>query len=367
MSGPERSNGPAPGAGAAGGAGPAGSPRVSRRALLAGGAALLASLRPVQAEAPAHGTAARAPYVIYMITYRGETEVEQGFRDYFAQRQIPVDLVVRDIGRDVSRVPGLIDEIRRLKPDLVYTWGTPVTLATVGRWDKPDPQKYITDIPVVFTMVAAPVAAGVVPSLASSGRNVTGAFHVVPLDAQMRAMQAYRPFDALGVLYSRSEPNSVALVAELQTVAEQMQFRLDARPFAANAAGQPVADGVPAMIADMKATGTDWLYLLPDTFLGTIYDITKPAAAAVRLPAFGAAELSIRSGGALAGLVCRYYSVGQLAASKAEAILTGGQPASDVPVETLKRFSLIINMPVAAELDLYPPLAMLNYAEVISG
>ncbi len=341
----------------------------SRRALLqAGGAALLAApLLPRAASAAPPGATAKEPYVIYMITYRGETEVEQGFRDYFAQRQIPVVLVKRDIGRDLGKMPALLDEIHRLKPDLVYTWGTPVTLATVGRWDKPDPAKYVTDIPVVFTMVAAPVAAGVVPSLGSPGRNVTGAFHVVPLDAQMRAMQAYRPIETAGVLYSGSEQNSVAVVEELRKLAPQMGFRLDARTFPAGADGQPTAEGVPALIAEMRASGVNWLYLLPDTFLGTIYDIVRPAAMDAHLPAFGAAELSIRSGGALAGLVCRYYSVGQLAASKAEAILTGGAVPSDLPVETLKRFSLIINMPVARALDLYPPLAMLNYAEVIRG
>ena len=69
------------------------------------------------------------------------------------------------------------------------------------------------------------------------------------------------------------------------------------------------------VIADIKRAGAQWLYLLPDTFLGTIYDRVTPAALAQQLPTFGAAELAVRSGGALAGLVSRYYSVGQLAAA----------------------------------------------------
>jgi len=35
-------------------------------------------------------------------------------------------------------------------------------------------------------------------------------------------------------------------------------------------------------------------------------------------------------------------------------------------VETLKRFSLLINMRVARDLGMYPPIEMLNYAEVIA-
>ena len=50
---------------------------------------------------------------------------------------------------------------------------------------------------------------------------------------------------------------------------------------------------------------------------------------------------------------------------KSEQILVGQTRPADIPVETLRRFSLIVNMEVARALHLYPPLAMLNYAEVI--
>jgi len=35
------------------------------------------------------------------------------------------------------------------------------------------------------------------------------------------------------------------------------------------------------------------------------------------------------------------------------------------PSRTLKRFALIINMSVAKKLGVFPPIAMLNYAEVL--
>ena len=72
------------------------------------------------------------------------------------------------------------------------------------------------------------------------------------------------------------------------------------------------------------------------------------------------------SGAALTGLVSRYYSVGQLAGAKALVILVAGKSPAQVPVETLKRFSLLVNMQVARSLRLYPPIDMLNYAEVIA-
>ena len=88
------------------------------------------------------------PYRIYAITFRGMTDVEKGFQDYFAARRIPVQITFRDLNRDNTRMPGFLDEIRRTKPDLVYTWGTSVTLGVVGTYDAYDPQTQITDIQI---------------------------------------------------------------------------------------------------------------------------------------------------------------------------------------------------------------------------
>src|SRR5258708_9939865 len=99
------------------------------------------------------------PYRIYAITFRGMTDVEKGFQDYFAARRIPVQITFRDLNRDNTRMPGFIEEIRRTKPALVYTWGTSVALGVVGTYDQADPPANITDIPAVFTLVAAPVLA----------------------------------------------------------------------------------------------------------------------------------------------------------------------------------------------------------------
>src|SRR6478672_3462607 len=162
-----------------------------RRLLAAGMSAALPSVLLAQA--------LPRPFKIYMILYRGETEVEQGFRDYLASRRIPVDLIVRDVERDIRKIPDLVVEARQLKVDLIYTWGTPVTLAVAGSEKGVDPLKHVTDIPVVFTMVASPEGSGLVASRTSSRRNLTGAVHVVPIEQQLGAMRAYRPLSKLAV------------------------------------------------------------------------------------------------------------------------------------------------------------------------
>ncbi len=67
----------------------------------------------------------------------------------------------------------------------------------------------------------------------------------------------------------------------------------------------------------------------------------------------------------VAGLVSKYYEVGQFTAYKAEQILWGKRAPQSIPIETLKRFSFIVRLAVAKQIKVLPPLALFNYAEFI--
>ena len=309
--------------------------------------------------------ALQRPLRIYMILYRGETPVEQGFRDYFTSRGVPVELIVRDVAQDVSKVAGLVAEARALKVDLVYTWGTPVTLAVVGKHGKADPAINITDIPVVFTMVASPEGSGLVASRASSTRNITGTSHVVPVDQQLSAMRAYRGFKKIAVIFNPTEPNSVLNVKDLRNAATREGFKLIETPIPLDDQKKPLESSLPTLIAEIARKKPDYLYLGPDSFVGANRKPITEAALEHGLPVFSATEVALREGKALFGLVSRYDNVGRLTAYKAEQILVRKTRPSDIPIETLNRFSYIVNMSVATELGVYPPLKVVNYAEII--
>ena len=327
--------------------------------------ALIVVAFALAADGDAQAQLTTRPYRIYAITFRGMTDVEKGFQDYFSARRIPVQITFRDLNRDSTRMPGFLEEIRRTKPDLVYTWGTSVTLGVVGTYDQVDPQVNITDIPVVFTLVAAPVLAKIVRDLKNPGRNVTGVFHVAPTEAQIRAMASYRPFKSLGILYTPTEQNSVVVVEEVREVSRRLGFSVIAKPLKLDANKKVTAEGAPEMVRELKQQNAEWLYLPPDSFLGTIAQkVVIPAAMAVGLPAFASTEQLMETG-AVAGLVSRYHSIGQFTAYKAEQILVNKVSPGKIPVETLTRFALQVRMDIAEQLKLPPPLPMFNYAELI--
>ena len=337
-----------------------------RRFLLSGFATALAPVAIAQAGAPAIVKTAR-PYRIYCITFRGLTEVERGFRDYLSSHHIPVDLIYRDIDRDVTRVPALLEEIRAMRPDLVYTWGTSVTLAVVGAYDSQTPERYINDIPVLFTLVASPTLAKIVRDTKTPGRNVSGVTHIGSTEAQIRAMTQYRSFDRLGILYTSTEANSVAVLSELRQLGQANGFQTIERSFRLDGKRRPVVDGAAEMVREIRDAGAQWLYLPPDSYLGTVSEqVIVPAAMDAGLPTFASTEQLMQTG-ALLGLVCRYYNLGQFTAHKAERILVGKESVARIPVETLSRFSYQVRLSAARRLRLLPPMSMLGYAELVGG
>lgn len=333
--------------------------RHTRRGFLAGaaGAAAMAALpRPALA---------RPRFTIYRIAFRGPTVVERGFADAFRVRGIEAEVIERDAARDAARVPAFVEEAKRLAPDLVYTWGTPVTLAAFGRHDAVDPAVHIDSIPGVFVMVAAPVLSKVVPSLESSGRNLTGVVHTVPIEAQLKLMRSYLPFDRLAVIYTRSEPNSLVQVEEIERQAQGTGFRLIKRPFPIGPDGRPDGSALDRMVAGIREEGADCLLLPADTFLTSFAAELRAAARREKLLTFAFTEFAMRSGMAVAGIVSRDYSVGQLAGHKAAQILVDGTPPAGIPVERLKRFSLMLNIEFAKEIGVFPPLDMIESAEIV--
>ncbi|MCB1886334.1 MAG: ABC transporter substrate-binding protein [Rhodocyclaceae bacterium] len=307
---------------------------------------------------------AERPLRIAIVNYRGRTRVEDGFETYLAARRIRAEILWHDIARDKQRLPGVVEAIRAQAPDLVVTWGTTVSLGVLGPYDGVDPVRHITDIPAVFTLVADPVGARLVPAMASSGRGVTGVTHMAPVDAQLRAMRAYRPFRKLGLIYSPNEKNSRLVAARVAELGRTDGFTVAERTFPLDADGRPDGSGATGLLDALKADGVEWLYLPPDSYLTTLARDLLARAAELGVPTFASTEALVKAG-ALTGVVSRYERVGQFTAYKAEQILLGGRAPASIPVETLSRFSLQVNLPVARRMGLPPPLAMFDYAELL--
>jgi putative ABC transport system substrate-binding protein len=305
-------------------------------------------------------------FKIFMVLWRGITEAEKGFMDYLSQRGINTSFFIRDCGKDKSRLPEIMKEIKDTKPDLIYSFGTTVTTYIAGTTLDTDRDQFITDIPVVFNIVSDPIGAYLVPNLGTSGRNLTGASHMVPIPAQVKAMKSIMELHRLGVIYNPQERNSVLSVEAMERIAGSDGFVLIKVPIPLDENQKPVEDISPDIIESFVDEKPDLVYLPSDSFVISRSESLVNLITKTGIPTFSATEDPIYAAGALMGLVSRYYNVGQFAGYKAEQILVHKKRPEDIPIETLKRFTFIINMKTAKKLEFYPPITALKFAEVIT-
>lgn len=306
-----------------------------------------------------------APFKIVMVLPRPEQNIEQAFRDYLQRQQLAANIQVVQFSGLPEDAGALVSRVHALQPDLIYSWGTTTTLALAGQaQDAQGPS--IHETPIVFTEVTDPIGAGLLAQLDPPGRNLTGVIHVAPVDIQLNALLAYRPFKRIAYIVNPAEPNTLSIAQRLQQLEEKMGFELLEATIPLDAAGHPDAAALPSLIGGLSAQGADVLYIGPSTFLAfTHRDLVTRAALEQRLPTFCTTESVVRESYCMFSLFSNGANVGRFAAFKAVEILAGRKPVQQIPVETLQRFSLLINMPIVRSLELYPPISLLNVAEVI--
>lgn len=330
--------------------------------------ALIASVLLAVFSLPASAFTKEDPAEIYMTVWRGCEEACQGFIDYLQEIELPADITIRNADRDKSTLAGFLEEAKQVQPDLVVTWGTSVSTAMIGSMDEYPQQSKLGDIPVMFMVVADPLGAGIVSSYEASGRDqVTGILNRVPEDVQIRAMQEYFDVNRLGVIYSPSELNSVLNTESLIALGEEMDFEVVTETYALNDKDQPEEGQITQLMAALKQANVDAVYVGSSSYNRSNSDEFTLAAIELGLPVVSAYDSMVTGSNGLMAVANRYYNVGRLAGSQAAKVLIDQQQSGSLPISSLSRYSIFINMDVARQLELYPPIQLLRFAELINA
>ncbi|MGI9311710.1 MAG: ABC transporter substrate-binding protein [bacterium] len=303
------------------------------------------------------------PFKIFIVTWRGETDVEKGFRDYLSQRGIPFEITMRDLQLNKENVPAVMEEIKQARPDLVYTWGTGTTASFFGKINNDKPDSFLRGFPGLFVVVSYPIEASLVESFEKPGRSVTGVSFLAPVATQLNTILTYRPFKKIGIIYDPTASNSKINVGDLRETTLNAKIELVEMPVTLGADGEPDPNSIPELVEMIRSKGAEMLYIGPDSFLVRHSDSLTESAIAVGLPTFAAIEPFLQNSRAMFGLVTDYYTMGRLAASQAERILVDKQDPMNLPVASLARYKLWINIDVARELGAYPPMNMISIAD----
>lgn len=273
-----------------------------------------------------------------------------GFRDLGYVEGRDVILKVRASG---GRYETAIHAVRDLASEgvhVVVTWGTIAARAA---------KEAAGSLPIVFTQVGDPVAAGFVRSLARPGGNMTG-FSTLAAEATGKRLQLLSELvpalRTVLVIFDPDSPASAAAAAVARQASEQMRIALQVQHVKRR-------DDVLATLQKIGRDTTDAILILPDSLVINAGEEIISASMAKRLPVmFHDREWAER--GALASYGASGVDLARQAARYVDKILKGERPG-DLPVQQPTKFELVINLKTARALGLTIPRALLLRADEV--
>jgi len=306
------------------------------------------------------------PARVHMVVFRGCEDACEGFQRFFTDRNRPVEITVTDIARDTERLPAIRAELKQSRPDLVVTWGTSVTRGILGTRAEFGEGTALGDIPALFMLVADPVGADLIASYNNPARpTVFGVRNRVPEATQLKTLFQYHTPKKLGVINSPAEMNSRINTEQLAALSHELGFELVSLDYTLDAEGRADPAEIPTLMQQLADQDVEAVYVGSSSFnLQNMAHFTA-SATQLGLPVFSAYEQMVRQADGLMAVGSRYANVGKLAGRQAYRHLFKGQAPADLAVASLDRYSVFINMRVARELDLYPPVRLLRIAEIV--
>jgi len=215
-------------------------------------------------------------------------------------------------------------------------------------------------IPIVFAIVADPIGAKLVSSLARPGGNVTG-LTTNNIETTGKRLEILTEMlggrvSRVALLFNPSDASNVLALHVVEDLAHKLRFSF--RPFAAK--GQEDLAGA---FSAMAAERIDLVLVAAGVLtLAHASEIAELAARA-RLPAIYATREFVEAGGLVsysASFADNYYR----AASYVDKILKGAKPA-DLPVEQATKFEFVINLKATKALGLTIPQSLLLRADEV--
>lgn len=197
-------------------------------------------------------------------------------------------------------------------------------------------------IPVVFSAVSSPTGAGLVKDLDDPQTGCTGTSDNLNYPAQLAMIRAYQP-DAktIGILYTTSEANSVAQLAEYEKIAGDYGFTIKSQ-------GITDASEIASGIASLVSSGIDCLCNLTDNNVVNNFSVVTAATDPAGIPCYGSEEEQVAQYGCVASETLDYVALGVTTGQMAAAILDGAD---------------VMSMPVSIVSDSEPVYSLVNLAK----
>lgn len=229
------------------------------------------------------------------------------------------------------------------KSDLILAIATPAAQAIANM---------TKDIPILITAVTDPSDSKLVADNNAPGGNVTGTSDLTPVEAQIELLKEIIPnVKTVGLLYCSSEQNSVFQINIAKKKLDAMGIKyIDIAISNLNEIQQVIQN----VIGKVEAIYTPTDNMIANG-MATVALMTEPA----KLPVIcGEGGMTILGGTATYGI--NYYELGKLTSTQAVSILKGDKKTSEMPIEYLQKFDLVVNTNMIESIGLTIPESLYN-------
>ena len=248
-----------------------------------------------------------------------------------------------------ERFAELVDELMRLKVDIIVTQGTPAVAAA---------KRATSAVPIVFPIVGNPVAAGLVASLARPGGNITGLSNLTGDLAGKRfelLREAVPGLRRLAIMANADNASVMLEVREVQGMARGLGIDVITSEI------RRASDIAPAF--DALKGQAEALYVCGDPLVTTSRNRIAILALGARLPTMNGNRENVDAGG-LMSYGPNLPDLHRRAGDYVDKILRGAKPG-DLPVEQPTKFDFVINLNTAKALEMKVPESFLLRADEV--
>jgi len=254
----------------------------------------------------------------------------------------------RDVEGKVDRIPSLVNELVRLKVNVLVAG--PITAIRAAK-------EATKTIPIVMVTSQDPVAMGLIDSLARPGGNITGLTRLTRELSGKRLellTEVVPGISRVGVLGDASLPGSAIAFKEYETAARALKIQLQYLE-----ARGPKPDLEAAFQGANKRAGA--LIMIGNPVLNRYTKRIADLAVTNRLPLMSEGSEYVEAG-ALASYSANDADNYKRAAVFVDKILKGTKPA-DIPVEQPTKFEFVINLKTAKQIGVTIPQSVLYRAD----
>lgn len=258
------------------------------------------------------------------------------------------ELTVRSAQGDMAALSGIFDAVLTDGADIVVPLSTPALQVAIQK---------IRDRPVLFSVVANPVAAGAGSSFSEHLPNVTGVSVLAPIEEALDTIERHFPgYRRIGTLFCPAEANSVDLKESMEASCRRRGIVLEC--VAVNSPGE-----LPDATLALVSRPIDAIVQVSDNLSNAGFSAITRAARQAKMPLLSLNSTTVELGAAIS-FGRDYHNTGEVTMELIERVI-GGEDPGKIPFILPPKVYFSASPANARELGMSLPQGLLDEEGIV--